>query len=453
MGGAGVLGPPILIPSPLVKVYPLMAFRPKAVLALASATLALAPAISVSAQTAPPQVLANGSVPPNLAAARAHVLDVPLNMLTFHTMDQLFQTRPVPRAGPIAALPRVDQALPDAMLGTTRMSEDQWEDRTFTNALLVMRDGKIVHESYRNNTDETTHYISFSMAKSITSILVGIAVNQGAIKSIDQPATDFVPELKGSGYDGVTIRQLLQMRSGVDYEERYDFGANPSVAARIFLNAIVANTERFADTAPRLGKKYKPGSHFNYSTVDTSVLGWILERATKQPLASYTAQNLWQPMGMESYGFWLADGAPGTGRELNGMGYNATLRDFARLGQMMLDQGKFNGRQIVPAEWVRQSTAMVPNADPGTPPPPPEVTDPFARSGYGFQWWKLDDTGAYTALGLQGQFIYVHPATRTVIVKLSFFPPDGSDLGNRATEETLAYFKTLVNWAATAPKP
>lgn len=135
------------------------------------------------------------------------------------------------------------------------------------------------------------------------------------------------------------------------------------------------------------------------------------------------------------------------------MGYNATLRDFARLGQMMLDQGRFNGRQIVPAEWVRQSTAMIPNADPGTPAPPPEVTDPFARSGYGFQWWKLDDTGAYTALGLQGQFIYVHPATRTVIVKLSFFPPEGSDLGNRALEETLAYFKTLTTWAGTTPRP
>lgn len=288
-----------------------MAFRPKAALTFACATLALCASAAASAQTAPPHVLPNGAVPPNLAAARTHMLEAPENMLAFHNMDQLFQTRPVPRSGPIAALPRADKALPDAVLGTTRMSEDAWEDRTFTNAMLVMRDGKIVHESYRNNTDAATHYISFSMAKSITSLLVGIAVNQGAIKSIDQPVTDYVPELKGSGYDGVTIRQVLQMRSGVDYEERYDFGATPSTAAKIFLNAIVANTERFADTAPRLGRKWKPGSHFNYSTLDTSVLGWILERATRQPLASFMAQNLWQPMGMESYGYWLADGAPG----------------------------------------------------------------------------------------------------------------------------------------------
>ena len=256
----------------------------------------------------------------------------------------------------------------------------------------------------------------------------------------------YVPELKGSGYDGVTIRQLLEMRSGVDYEERYDFGAKPSIAAQIFLNAIASNKERFADMAPRLGRKRAPGSHFNYSTLDTSVLGWVLERATKKPLADFTAQYLWQPMGMESYGFWLADGTPGVGRELNGMGYNATLRDFARLGEMMLDQGRFNGHQIVPADWVRQATTMIPNADPGAPPPPAAVTSPFARSGYGFQIWKLDETGGYTALGLQGQFIYVHPATHTVIVKLSFFPEEGSAQGDAALEETLAYFKTLTEW-------
>jgi uncharacterized protein (UPF0335 family) len=123
----------------------------------------------------------------------------------------------------------------------------------------------------------------------------------GAIKSIDQPVTDYVPELKGSGYDGVTIRQVLQMRSGVDYEERYDFGATPSVAAKIFLNAIVANTERFADTAPRLKRKWKPGSHFNYSTLDTSVLGWIWNarpssRWRSSPRRTCGSRWAWNPM-------------------------------------------------------------------------------------------------------------------------------------------------------------
>lgn len=413
---------------------------------LAAALALAAPAGPLAAQTAPAHVLPDGTVPPALAAARTHMLEAPENMLTFHNMDQLFQTRVVARSGPIAALAHAGAALPDAVIRGRRMSEDAWEDLTYTSAMLVMRDGRIVHESYRNNTDERTHYISFSMAKTFTAMLVGIAQSQGAIRSIDDPAALYVPELKGSGYDGVTIRQLLQMRSGVDYEERYDFGANPSVAARIFMNAIVANKERFADMAPRMKRKYAPGSHFNYSTLDTSVLGWVLERATGVPLADFMARNLWQPLGAESHGFWIADGGPGVGRELNGMGYNATLRDYARFGQMMLNKGQFNGHQIVPEAWMQQATAMTPNADPGTPPPPAGVTSPFVRSGYGYQIWKLDDTGAYMALGLQGQFIYVHPATRTVIVKLSFFPEEGSPKGDTALEDTLAYFRTLTEW-------
>jgi CubicO group peptidase (beta-lactamase class C family) len=428
------------------KVAPAMTvFRTAAFAALASFSL------PVAAQTAPAHVLPDGSVPPALIEARKHMLEAPENMLTFHNADQLFQTRVVPRAGPVAPLAHdgtglPETGLPDAVIGGKRMSEDAWEDRTYTCAFLVMRDGRILHESYRNNTDAGTHFISFSMAKTITSMLVGIALDQGAIGSIDDAAVRYVPELKGSGYDGVTIRQLLEMRSGVDYEERYDFGAKPSIAAQIFLKAVVANTERFADMAPRLGRKWAPGSHFNYSTLDTAVLGWVLERATRTPLAAFTARYLWQPLGAESYGFWLADGSPGIGREMNGMGYNATLRDFARLGAMMLDQGRFNGHQIVPAGWISAATAMIPTADPGTPAPPAGVTNPFARSGYGFQIWKLDATGAYTALGLQGQFIYVHPATRTVIVKLSFFPEEGAPAADAAMEDTLAYFKTLDEW-------
>lgn len=411
----------------------------------AALALALLTASTALAQTAPPHVLPDGSVPPALVEARKHILELPENMLAFHNMDQLFQTRVVPRGGPVAPLVHTDVALPDATIGGKVLREDAWEDRTYTSAFLVMRDGKILHESYRNNTDDRTHYISFSMAKTITSMLIGIAVGEGAIHSIDDPASVYVPELKGSGYDGVTIRNLLQMRSGTDYEERYDFGSNPSIAAQIFLKAIVANTERFADMAPRMKRKLAPGSLFNYSTLDTAVLGWVLERATKRTIEAYTTEKLWQPLGTESYGFWLADGAPGTGRALNGMGYNATLRDFARFGQMMLDQGKFNGRQIVPADWVRQATTMTPNADPAHP-LPAEVTDPFARGGYGFQIWKVDDTGAYSAVGLQGQFIYVHPATHTVIVKLSFFPEEGTKAADQAMDETLAYFKTLTTW-------
>src|SRR5690606_12204870 len=137
-----------------------------------------------------------------------------------------------------------------------------------------------------------------------------------------------VPELKGTGYDGVTIRQIMQMRSGVDYEERYDFGANPSFAGKLHEQAIVLNKMRFASGALETKRANEPGSTFNYSTLDTMVLGWVLEQATGEKLETFTDTNLWQPLGAEADAFWLADGPPGNGRALNGMGYNAVLRDY-----------------------------------------------------------------------------------------------------------------------------
>jgi CubicO group peptidase (beta-lactamase class C family) len=384
-----------------------------------------------SAQTAPAHYLPDGEVPAALQELRRHVLDANVNSLTFRSMDQLFDTRVVGRAGPVQALGRAETSLPDYQYKGHSYTTEQFEARTFTNALLVMREGRILHESYRNNSSAETHFASFSMAKSITAMLVGVAVDKGLIKSLDEKVTLYVPELKGSGYENVSLRQLLQMRSGVDYTERYDFGDNPSPAAQVFEQTLVQSRRRFADLAPSLKSKTRPGSTFNYSTMDTAVLGWALERVVKQPIAAFMSQNLWEPAGMESYGYWLMDGPPGVGREMNGMGFNATLRDFARLGQLMLDEGVVGGKQLLSKEWVRLSTTMIPI----------ETGANRAREGYGFQWWQLDDSGAYAALGLQGQFIYVHPASRTVIVKLSFFPPgDSSD----AQSESVAFFQAVI---------
>jgi hypothetical protein len=331
-------------------------------------------------------------------------------------------------------LPRSDAALPNYTFAGQSLTPAQFMERTYTNAMLVIRDGKIVSETYRNRTGPDTHFLSFSMAKSITSLLVGIAVDKGYIRSIDQAATDFAPELKNSGYAGVTIRQILQMRSGVDYEERYDFGKTPSLAAQIFEKSLVENSVRWASFAETVKPRWRPGSYFNYSTLDTSVLGLILERATKQPLATFMQTNLWEPAGMEADGFWLLDGVPGVGRETNGMGYNATLRDFGRIGQLVLDQGHVGDRQVISADWIRQATTPLAIDHP--------TGDKWARA-YGFQWWFPAGDIAFSAVGLQGQFIYVDPASRTVIVKLSHFPTD--DAAQEALhEEVMTYFKTIA---------
>jgi CubicO group peptidase (beta-lactamase class C family) len=365
---------------------------------------------------------------------RQHWLDSDINAFNFRHSAEMFETRKVARSGPVRALPMGKPLAPPSYTfeGKTR-TYDEFARRTYTNAMLVMRDGQIIFEDYRNNSQPTDRFVSFSMAKSITSLLVGLAHDRGAIASLDDPAGKYVPELNGGAYGDVSIRHILQMRSGVAYEERYDFGATPSLAARIHMNAIVANKERFADSAKTIARAAPPGSRFNYATLDTAVLGWVVERATKQPLAQFTADNLWGPAGMEDDGLWIADGPPGVGRELSGMGFNARLRDYARLGQLMLDGGLRDGKQVLPKGWMQQATTMIPFDTP----------TPFGGRGYGFQFWQLDgEPGAYSALGLAGQFIYVHPATRTVIVKLSHFPqPEPANV----MPETLAYFKAITS--------
>ncbi|MEP7351119.1 MAG: serine hydrolase [Sphingorhabdus sp.] len=402
-------------------------FRSASLIALAVTTSVVAGA--QPAPTAPPS-----PVDP-VISIRRHMLDADINAFTFRNMDEMFETRTVSRGGPVWTLPHAPGfAPPTYSFGGQQRSYEEFAARTFTNAFLVIRDGKIIFEDYRNRSTEKTRFISFSMAKSITSLLIGKAVEQGHIRSLDDPASDYVPELKGGGYEGVSIRHILQMRSGVDYEERYDFGETPSMAMLIHENAIVQNKERFADRAKTIGKKTKPGSMFNYATLDTAILGWVLERATKQPVARYMSDNLWKPAGMEADGFWIADGPPGTGRELTGMGYNATLRDFGRLGQLMLQDGMRGNKRVLAKGWMQQATTMLPFPDGGA---------LGLGKGYGFQFWQVDDEpGAYAAVGLAGQFIYVHPKSRTVIVKLSYFPlPEPVD----AIPETLAYFKQVVN--------
>jgi CubicO group peptidase (beta-lactamase class C family) len=369
------------------------------------------------------------AAPPGIIELRRRMLDSSVNTLTFRDMDQIFTTRTVPRAGPVWTLP-ADMGPLDftySFGGETRAPEDVLE-RTYTNALLVMKDGRIRAEVYRNNTGPETRFISFSMAKSITSMLVGIALSEGKIRSLDDAIETYVPELAQSAYAGVTIRQIMEMRSGVDYEERYDFD-NPGLAAANHNNSLVLNLTRFADMACAVAAKTEPGAVFEYKTLDTAVLGWLVERATGQTAAAYMASRIWEPLGAEADGYFIMDGEPGVGREFTGAGYNATLRDYARLGQMVLDDGVANGRRILPEGWVAESTA----------PSHPEN----AGGGYGLQWWTVANSDAFYALGLQGQFIYVDPPSRTVVVKLSYFPP-GDD--SALVAESLAFMKAASDW-------
>ncbi|MGD8340123.1 MAG: serine hydrolase [Gammaproteobacteria bacterium] len=368
-------------------------------------------------------------VPVAVQILRWEMLEGGVNSLMFRSMDELFTTRTVARSGPVWRLPRSDRPLAFTYQsqGETRDAIDVLE-RTYTNALLIMKDGQIVSEIYRNNSNERSRFVGWSMTKSITSVLIGCALADGSIDSLDTPISDYLPELKGGGYDGVSIRHVMQMRSGVQYEERYDF-ANPGTAASNHIAALIRNTARFADVARTLPRINEPGSTFQYKTIDTAVLGWLIERATGGSVSAYTASCIWESLGAESDGYYIMDGPPGIGREFSGAGFNATLRDFARFGQMMLDGGVADGRRIVSEEWVRESTR------------PSDATG-AQRGGYGLQWWMIGDDGAYAAIGLQGQYVYIDPATRTVVVKLSYYPPGD----NRADGETAAFLEAASAW-------
>jgi CubicO group peptidase (beta-lactamase class C family) len=375
-----------------------------------------------------------GGPPSDVAVAvqvlRWHMLDSDLNSLMFRSMDELFTTRSVPRAGAVWNLPRIDRPLDFSYSWQGQTLEaNAILERTYTNALLVLKDGRIVSETYRNGSNEHTRFVGWSMTKSITSVLIGCALAEGRIDALDTPIARYLPELAEGGYARASILDVMEMRSGVDYEERYDF-ENPGAAATNHIATLVRNTARFADAAKTLRSIHRPGEHFQYKTIDTAVLGWLVERVTGGSVAAYTARCLWEPLGAESDGFYIMDGAPGVGREFSGAGFNATLRDYARFGQMMLDGGVARGRRIVSEDWVRLSTQ-------------PRHAEDTRRGGYGLQWWTIGSSDAYSAIGLQGQYIYVDPASRTVVVKLSYFPPgDNSALD----EETLAFMAAASAW-------
>lgn len=392
--------------------------------ALAAPALCLGLVSPASSQTVANQYDSSGKVPASLEQLRRHGLDDSISGLTYHNMDQLFDTRVVTRSGSIWELPRTDIGeMPTYRFQGSTRTVDEFMDRTYTSALLVIRDGRIVYEKYRNNTSAASHFAGFSMSKSFTSVLVGIALDKGIIRSVDDKAVTYVPELKGTGYDGVTLRQLLQMRSGTLCDER-------KAQIDLWERVLVTNQIGFNDAVLELKRGNAPGSTFNYCTIDTAVLGWVLERASGQPISKFMSTNLWEPLGAESYGYWLADGPPGVGREINGMGYNATLRDYGRFGLMLLGNGVANGKQVVSADWVRKATEMVPTAG----------ADTKGRTGYGFQFWQMGSAG-YAARGFGGQFISVDPSTRSVIVKLSYFPLAASEEPKLETE---AFFEAVV---------
>lgn len=265
-------------------------------------------------------------------------------------------------------------------------------------AVLVLHKGQIRLERYGLHQTPKSRWTSFSVAKSITSTLVGAAIADGHIRSMEDKVSDYVTGLEGSAYDDVSIRQLLTMTSGVDWDEDYQDPA--SDVARFRTVEAVAGEPAIVTYLKRLGRAAPPGTRFNYSTGETNLVGVLVEAATGQSLTDYLSAKIWGPYGMEGKASWVVSK---TGEPISGCCLQATARDYARFGQFILEGAVIDGTAILPDGWLAEATTTQ------------QANPDDATRDYGFQWWTLSD-GAFAAMGIFGQGIFIDPKREIVLV-------------------------------------
>lgn len=322
----------------------------------------------------------------------------------YSRLDEIFSARTVHRAPTpsdwkrAAAEPNLQWQIPP-FRGGGRATLDGYLARNPTTGLLVAVEDTIHVERYQYARSETHRMVSFSMAKTICALLVGLAVADGAIASIEDPAEKYVPALAGSEYGRTPLRHLLTMSSGVQFREDYD-GRDDTVklSRAVLFGPGGAGAVRQFDTRDAV-----PGARWYYASAETQVLGLVLTAALKRPIADYLSERIWQPMGAEADASWIIDR---TGQETTYANFSAVLRDYARLGMLLARGGKVGERQLIPADWLREMTRMHFTS-----------TQTGRWFGYGFQTWIFpENDGSFALLGVRGQTIFVDPARRLVMV-------------------------------------
>ncbi|MEM1000962.1 MAG: serine hydrolase [Bacteroidota bacterium] len=278
--------------------------------------------------------------------------------------------------------------------GEAKYPLDQLNAEHKTVAFLVIQNGKILHERYHQGYVETSWIASFSMAKSYISALTGIAIQEGHIGSERDRVAQYIPEL-AARFPELTIRHLLQMTAGIKHAENY-FNPFAGVAKSYYGRGLRRQVAR-------LKPEYDPGTQFHYQSISTQVLGQVVANATGRTLTDYLQEKIWDPLQMEHPASWSIDQRR-KGMEKAFCCINATARDFAKFGLLYLNRGQWQGRSVVPEEWVRKSTAIDAAEN--------------AWDGYQYQWWIVSKNGDYTAEGHLGQFIYIYPDKDLVIVRL-----------------------------------
>ncbi|SNY75176.1 serine hydrolase domain-containing protein [Paractinoplanes atraurantiacus] len=356
----------------------------------------------------------------------------PFNEWTFTHMNWLMPTERVAR-GPFRSPLPLD---PHPLDLTYRFEDEDYSladlhRRTFTTAFVVLHHGAIVHETYPGAfAGPRTRMQLFSISKSVTSLLIGIALNDGVIGSIKDRVTDYRPDFIGTAYEENTLADLLDMSSGVGDLETWEVADS---GIKKFEQAVMGGGD--VATVVRAAERRTPaGESFNYSTFDAQILGWVLEAATGKSIAAYAEERLWRHLGADRDAYyWLTRARPRTA--IGAGSFNATARDLARLGQLMVDDGLANGRQVVPRDWVRRSRGSEePQLAVGALGP-----SGYDHYGYANQWWTLGTEcfQAFTALGVHGQYLYVDPTADVVIVKCSAWPTQDDESRDRETVAAL----------------
>lgn len=370
----------------------------------------------------------------NKIPQRLALMDEDVRVENFRHMDDLFPYRTIKKPRyPTDLISDPQPMNPEYEWDDTISDLDTFLERTFTTGFIVVQNDKIIYEHYGLEADETSKLTSWSVAKSVQSALIGIAIDEGLIDSIHDPVTKYLPQLQGSGYDGVSIKALLQMSSGVQFNEDYDdLFSDISI---MFAKGFILGTG-IRNYPEGLESERAPGEAFHYISVDSQVLTMVLDSVVEDSVSHYMEEKIWRPLGMESDAFWTVDTEKDTAIEYGFCCLNATLRDYARFGLLYLNKGKWEGRRIVPQAWVEES--LTPDAEylllQG-------LYGPDWDIGYQYQWWiPAGDDEEFLAIGVWGQYIYGNPKQNIVIVKTSVDPNfDNNDL------ETLAVFRAVVD--------
>lgn len=338
---------------------------------------------------------------------------------TFRNIERHFPTRTIPASvapkpleESLLSLHSFKSKIKDNSTQTADQSYDIYDYITLNSitGIVILKQGKLVYENYQHGNGPDTRWMSMSVAKSITSTLVGFAIEDGYINSLDDLVIKYVPSLKDSAYEDTTIRQILGMNSGVKWDETY---TNPESDRRSFLRAQISQKPgSLIKIMADLPKAGEPGTIHNYSTGETSIASEIVIGATKKSLSAYLSEKIWEPYGMESKAEWWLDSPDGN--EIGGSGFSATLRDYARFGQFFLENGEIAGKATLPENWFELASQ-------------PTTLDNGKIVNYGLMWWpawtqKSKQRKAFQASGIHGQIIHIDPYEEVIIAVSSARP-------------------------------